>query len=182
MNQGEGYITSEISQKEEKRKGKLRGSKRSWEFTSSDEESFPPGAQGRPILCSQLLFDHRLFLNKPSPHQSPNFGSTFYNFIVMGPLGLDLVRRQAQLENRDPTIGVVYGKGCLCDDECNNLLRQDQVPQKRLQWPVYCLLYHKGRTTRQFTAQQASGTICVALVPTRGQTSRIQWPALLRPD
>ena len=28
----------------------------------------------------------------------------------MGPLGLDLVRRWAQLENRDPTIGVVCGK------------------------------------------------------------------------
>ena len=32
------------------------------------------------------------------------------------------------------------------------------------------LLYHNERTTRRFTAQQASGTMCVALAPTRGQT------------
>ena len=32
------------------------------------------------------------------------------------------------------------------------------------------LLYHKGRTARWFTAQWASGTMCVALAPTRGQT------------
>ena len=32
------------------------------------------------------------------------------------------------------------------------------------------LLYHKERTTRRFTAQRASGTICVALAPTKGQT------------
>ena len=35
---------------------------------------------------------------------------------------------------------------------------------------VASLLYHKGRTTRWFTAQQASSTMCVALAPTRGQT------------
>ena len=35
---------------------------------------------------------------------------------------------------------------------------------------VASLLYHKGRTIRWFTAQQASGTMCVALAPTRGQT------------
>ena len=34
------------------------------------------------------------------------------------------------------------------------------------------LLGHKGRTTRRFPAQRASGTICAALVPTRGQTTR----------
>ena len=43
MNEG-GYITSEISQvKEEKGGEMLLGSKRGWEFTSLDEESFPPG-------------------------------------------------------------------------------------------------------------------------------------------
>ena len=35
---------------------------------------------------------------------------------------------------------------------------------------VASLLYHKGRTARWFTAQWASGTMCVALAPTRGQT------------
>ena len=32
------------------------------------------------------------------------------------------------------------------------------------------LLYHNGRTVRWFTAQWASGTMCVAFAPTRGQT------------
>ena len=32
------------------------------------------------------------------------------------------------------------------------------------------LLCHKRRTARQFTAQPASGTMCVALTPTKGQT------------
>ena len=32
------------------------------------------------------------------------------------------------------------------------------------------LLYHKRRTTRRFTAQPTSGTMCVYLAPTRGQT------------
>ena len=35
---------------------------------------------------------------------------------------------------------------------------------------VASLLYHKGRTARWFTTQWASGTMCVALAPTRGQT------------
>ena len=35
---------------------------------------------------------------------------------------------------------------------------------------VASLLYHKGRTAGRFTAQRASGTMCVALAPTRGQT------------
>ena len=44
MNEREGYIyiTSEISQGREERE-RLLGSERSWEFTSSDEESFLPG-------------------------------------------------------------------------------------------------------------------------------------------
>ena len=50
MNQEEGYITLEISQK--KKKGGLLGSQRIWEFTFSDEESFSPMVQGRLILCS----------------------------------------------------------------------------------------------------------------------------------
>ena len=41
MNEREGYITVEISQKEgEEKGGRLVGRKRSWEHTSSDEESF----------------------------------------------------------------------------------------------------------------------------------------------
>ena len=52
MNEGEGYITVEISQKKKKKKRnkrekeegeRLLGDERSWEFTSLDEESFLPG-------------------------------------------------------------------------------------------------------------------------------------------
>ena len=32
------------------------------------------------------------------------------------------------------------------------------------------LLYHKGRTAKQFTAQRASSAMCITLAPTRGQT------------
>ena len=42
---------------------------------------------------------------------------------------------------------------------------------------VASLLCHKRRTARRFTAQRASGTICVALASTRGQT-----PANLEAD
>ena len=34
------------------------------------------------------------------------------------------------------------------------------------------LLDRKWRTTKRFPAQRASGAMCVALVPTRGQTTR----------
>ena len=178
MNREEGYITSEISQK--KKKGGLLGSQKSWEFTSSDEESFSPMVQGRLILCSQLLFDHRLFPNKPSPHQSPTFGPTLYKFIVMGPLGLNPVRCWVRSEHRDPTIGVVCGESCPCDDECNDLLRQDQVSYGRLWWLVYC-------TTR---GELPGGSLlngplapCAWLSPPPGvRPPRIQWLAPLGPD
>ena len=104
MNQGEGYITSEISQKEG---GGLLGSERSWEFTSSDGESFSPERQSRLILCSQLLFDHRPFPNKPSPHWSPTSRPILYKFIVMGSLGLDPILHQSQSENLDPTVTLI---------------------------------------------------------------------------
>ena len=46
MNQGKGYIISKISQKKKRKKKREKApeSERRWEFTSSDEESFPPGA------------------------------------------------------------------------------------------------------------------------------------------
>ena len=59
MNEGEGYITTEISRRKgrgkrrkespEKRE-KLLGWERSWEFTSLGEGSFLPRTQGRLIL------------------------------------------------------------------------------------------------------------------------------------
>ena len=50
------------------------------------------------------------------------------------------IYRWAQPKNRDLTIGAVCGESCLCDDECNNLLRQDQVLQGRIWWPIYCTI------------------------------------------
>ena len=90
--------------------------------------ALPPGALGHLILCIKLLLDHPQLQQKPLSHQSSTFEPILYKFIVMGPLGLDPICRWAQSESRDPTIGVVCGKSCLCDDECNGLLRQDQVP------------------------------------------------------
>ena len=87
-----------------------------------------PGPLGRLAPCSQILLDHPQLQHKSLPHRSPAFGPILYKFIVMGLLGLDTIRCWAQSENCDLTIGTVCGKGCLCDDECNGLLRQDQVP------------------------------------------------------
>ena len=42
MNQEEGYITLEIFQKKGGRRRRFLGSERSWEFISSDKESFLP--------------------------------------------------------------------------------------------------------------------------------------------
>ena len=44
------------------------------------------------------------------------------------------------------------------------------------------LLYHKGRTARRFTAQRASGTMCVALTPTKGQTPANLMASPFRPQ
>ena len=177
------YIASEIPQgegEEEKKKERLLGTERSWELTSSNEESFLPGTQGRLILCSQLLFDHRPFPNKPSPHQSPTFEPTLYKFIITGPLGLDPVRHWAQSENHDSTIGTICGKGCSCDDECNSLLRQDQVPQRRLWWPAYYTTRGELPGGSQLNGPLA---LCARLSPPPGvKPLRIQWPALLGPD
>ena len=54
MNEGEGYITTEISQRKggrkkrkirrkKKKEERLSGDERSWEITSSNEKSFLPG-------------------------------------------------------------------------------------------------------------------------------------------
>ena len=44
------------------------------------------------------------------------------------------------------------------------------------------LLYHKGRIARRFTAQRASGTMCVALTPTKGQTPANLMASPFRPQ
>ena len=92
MNGKEEYITTEITQKggrprrgrrprnrEAQRKEEgSRVTERGWGFPSLSEGSLFPGTLGRPILC---VFHPQ---NKPSPHQSPTFGTTLYKFIVMG--------------------------------------------------------------------------------------------------
>ena len=87
-----------------------------WDVGSSD-----------PVFLAPIGLS-RLLPNQPSPYQSPTFEPTLYKFVVTGLLGLDSIRRWAQSEKQDPTIGAVCGKGCSCDDECNGLLRQDQIP------------------------------------------------------
>ena len=142
MNRGEWYITIEISQR--KGGGGEKESKRGRKKEEGREalgrrEELGTHILGREVLSpwdvgpSDPMFlapirISRLFPNQPSPYQSPTFGPTLYKFIVMGLLGLDSIRRWAQSEKQDPTIGAVCGKGCSCDDECNGLLRQDQIP------------------------------------------------------
>ena len=119
MNGREEYITTEITpiwgtaKKKREAQRKEGGScltERGWGFLSSSEGSLLPGTLGRLIL---YVFHPQ---NKPSPYQSPTFGPTLYKFITWS-------------ENRDPTIGAVCGKSCLCDDECDSLLRQGQTPK-----------------------------------------------------
>ena len=86
----------------------------------------------------------------------------------MGPLGLDPIRRWAQLENRDPTIGAVCGE-LLVRWWVQLLVKAESSPLGEVM--VASLLYHKGRIARWFTAQRAFDIMCVALAPTRGQTS-----------
>ena len=87
---------------------KERGKKRRGEKSSSEVRgvgnSHPRTRSPFPlVLYSQLLFDHRTFLDKPLSHQSPTSEPTLYKFIVMGLLGLDPVRHWARSEKRDHT-------------------------------------------------------------------------------
>ena len=103
------------------------GSETRWEFIFSDEESFPlkRWAVWFCVLSSYLIIPNFYTSRRPIRAQLLD---PLYKFIVMSPLGLDLIRRWAQPENCNLTIGAICGESCLCDDECNGLLRQDQVP------------------------------------------------------
>ena len=75
------HLVNQATKKKREAQRKEGGScvtERGWGFPSSSEGSFFPGTLGRPILC---VFHPQ---NKPSPHQSPTFGPTLYEFIVMG--------------------------------------------------------------------------------------------------
>ena len=87
---------------------------RSWGFSSLGEGSLLLGKLGRPILC---VFHPQ---NKSLPHQSLTFGPTLYKFIVMGP-----VRKPR------PYNWCRLWESCLCDNECDSLLRQGQTPEGR---------------------------------------------------
>ena len=86
------------------------------EFVSSDHESIQLCVPGSYSIVSNI------YVNRCQTHRSLAFGPTFYKFIVLGPLGPNPIHIGVQSENRDPTIGTVCGN-CLCDDECNGLLR-----------------------------------------------------------
>ena len=107
MDQRKGYITSEISHK---RGGAPRKAPREIDEMGIHILGRGVLSPGRwavwfCILSSYLII--LIFPHKPLPHQNPTFGPTLYKFIVMGPLGLDSVRRWAWLEHRDPT-QVIY--------------------------------------------------------------------------
>ena len=63
-----------------------------WELISSDEKFAP---LDRESVQLYVLKPYSIIsiacINKPLPHQSPALGPTLYKFIVMGPLGPDLV-------------------------------------------------------------------------------------------
>ena len=85
------------------REKERRGDKSSWEVRGVGN-SHPRTRSPFPlVLYSQLLFDHRTFLDKPLSHQSPTSKPTLYKFIVMGLLGLDPVCHWARSKNHDPT-------------------------------------------------------------------------------
>ena len=114
------------------------------------------------------MLDHPQFPHKPLPHQSPAFGPIIYKFIVLDPLGL----------NPHPSLGPTrrprpYNWHRLWEELLVRwwvqwFVKAGSSPLGEVM--VASLLYHKGRTARWFTAQRASGTMCVALAPTRGQT------------
>ena len=90
------------------------------------------------------------------------------------------VRRWAQPENRNSTIDAICGKSCLCDNECNSLLRHDQVPQGRLQWPVYYTIRGEQPGGLQLNEPLAP---CAQPSPPPGlRPPQIQWPAPLGLD
>ena len=103
MNGGEGYITTEISQRKGRKKAKEKEKEEGKEAPERREE-LGTYILGREVLSpwdvgpSNLVFlapirSSRLLPNQPSPHQSSTFRSTFYKFIVTGLLGLDSIRR-----------------------------------------------------------------------------------------
>ena len=74
----------------------LLGSQIRWEFSPSDREAVQPC-----VLSSYLII--------PNPRtnrcsiKAQLLSSLFTKFIVMGPLGLDLIHLWTQSENSDPT-------------------------------------------------------------------------------
>ena len=119
------YNNRDLTRKKGGRRPRNRREAPAWSrgvgtFPSSSEGSLLPGTLGRPILCAFYL------QNKSSPHQSPIFGPTLYKFIVMGSVRKSWPYNWGRL-----------WESCLCDDECDSLLRQGQTPEGRRWWPVY---------------------------------------------
>ena len=72
-----------------------------WEFSPSDREAVQPC-----ILSSYSIIPNTRTNRCPVKAQLLSSLST--KFIVMGPLGLDLIHPWAQSENRDPTVPISY--------------------------------------------------------------------------
>ena len=131
-----------------------------WEFFPSDHEAVQPC-----VLCSYSIIPNSRTNRWPVKAQLLSSLST--KFIVMDPLGLDPTHPWAQSENCDPTIGAVCGK-LLVRWWVQRLVKAGSSPLGEVM--MVSLLYHKRRTARWFTAQQASDIMCMACAPTRGQT------------
>ena len=74
-----------------------------WEFSPSNHEAVQPG-----VLSSYSIIPKTRTTRCPVKAQLLSSLST--KFIVMGLLDLDPTHPWAQSENRNPTIGAVYGK------------------------------------------------------------------------
>ena len=74
-----------------------------WEFSPLDREAV------RPCVLSSYSIIPNPRTNR-CPIKTQLLSSLSTKVIVMGPLGLDPIHPWAQSENRDPTIGAIYGK------------------------------------------------------------------------
>ena len=119
---------------------------RDWGFPSSSEGSLLPGTLGRLILC---VFCPQ---NKPSPYQSQLLDPLFTNSLYWA----------LQLASSTGKLFVRWWVRELAKVGPNSLGEM----------MVGNLLGRKGRIARRFPAQRASGTMCAALIPTGGQTTR----------
>ena len=110
MNGRVGYITIEISQRRREAQEKERGPWDARGVGNSSPRARGPFSLGPWAIRSCTFFPPR---NKSSPYQSLTSGPTLYKFIVMGPVWKPRPYNWRHL-----------WESCLCDNECDSLLRR----------------------------------------------------------